>query len=84
VELTQSGFATFEAFRSSYQTEFGGEEPPPTRFKPIQGLGDWAMYVVDDGQLQIHRAGSMLLIGTTPPGEEQAVALGQKAIARLP
>jgi hypothetical protein len=84
VELTESGFSTFEAFVSSYQTEFGGEEPPRERFRPIDGLGDWAMYVVDDGLLQIHRAGRMLVIVTTPAGEEQAVALGQKAIARLP
>lgn len=84
LELTQSGYSTFEAFVASYQSEFGGEEPSRDQYRPVVGLGDWAMYVVDDGLLQIHRAGRMLLIGTSPAGEEQAVGLGQKAITRLP
>jgi hypothetical protein len=84
VELTESGFSTFEAFVASYQSEFGGEEPSRQHYRPVEGLGDWAMFVVDDGQLQIHRAGRMLLITTSPAGEERAASLGRMALARLP
>jgi hypothetical protein len=83
VWLSPSGYSNFEAFVASYQSEFGGEEPSRDQYRPIDGLGDWAMYVVDDGELQIHRAGRMLQVTTSPPSEERAVALGQKAVARL-
>jgi hypothetical protein len=82
--MSDSGFASFDGFVASYQAEFGGEEPPREYYRPIEGVGDWAMYVADENALQAFKGGRMLQVGTNPPEEAQAIALAQKAIQRLP
>jgi hypothetical protein len=84
VTFSDSGFASFDGFVASYQAEFGGEEPPREYYRPIEGVGDWAMYVADENALQAFKGGRMLQVGTNPPDEAQAIALAQKAISRLP
>ncbi len=84
VALTDSGFTSFDGFVASYQAEFGGEEPPREYYRPIEGVGDWAMYVADENALQAFKGGRMLQVGTNPPDEAQAIALAKKAIPRLP
>ena len=81
--ISDSGFASFDGFVASYQAEFGGEEPPREYYRPIEGVGDWAMYVADENALQAFKGGRMLQVGTNPPDEAQAIALAQKAIPRL-
>ncbi len=82
--LSDSGFASFDGFVASYQAEFGGEEPPREYYRPIEGVGDWAMYVVDENAIQVFKGGRMFQVGTNPPDEAQAIALAQKAVPRLP
>jgi hypothetical protein len=82
--FTDSGYPSYEAFVSSYQAEFGGEEPPKQYFRPIEGVGDWAMYVADENALQVYKGSRMLQVGTVPPDEQQAIALAKKALPRLP
>jgi hypothetical protein len=82
--FTDSGYPSYEGFVSSYQAEFGGEEPPKQYFRPIEGVGDWAMYVADENALQVYKGGRMLQVGTVPPDEQQAIALAKKAVPRLP
>jgi hypothetical protein len=84
VTYSESGFASYDGFVASYQAEFGGEEPPREYYRPIEGVGDWAMYVADENALQAYKGGRMLQVGTNPPDEAQAVALAQKALARFP
>jgi hypothetical protein len=85
VRLTtsDSGFASYEGFVESYSAEFGGEQPPTEYYRPIEGVGDWAMYVADENALQVFKEGRMLQVGTNPPDEAQALALAQKAIPRF-
>jgi hypothetical protein len=86
VRLTtsDSGYASYDGFVSSYQAEFGGEQPPTDYYRPIEGVGDWAMYVADENALQAFKGGHMLQVGTNPPDEQQAIALAQRAVPRLP
>ena len=86
VRLTtsDSGFTSYDGFVASYQAEFGGEQPPTEYFRPIEGVGEWAMYVADENALQVFKAGRMLQVGTNPPDEQQAIALAQRAVPRLP
>jgi len=86
VRLTtsDSGFASYDGFVASYQAEFGGEQPPTEYYRPIEGVGDWAMYVADENALQAFKGGRMLQVGTNPPDEQQAIALAKKAVPRLP
>jgi hypothetical protein len=81
---SDSGYSSYEDFVTSYQAEFGGEQPPTEYYRPIQGVGDWAMWVSDENALQVYQGGRMLQVGTTPPDEQQALALAQKALPRLP
>jgi len=85
VRLTtsDSGFTSYDGFVASYQAEFGGEQPPTEYYRPIEGVGDWAMYVADENALQVFTGGRMLQVGTNPPDEQQAIALAQKAVPRL-
>jgi hypothetical protein len=86
VRLTtsDSGLASFDSFVISYQAEFGGEEPPREYFRPIEGVGDWAMYVADENALQVFKGGRMLQVATNPPDEARALELAKRAIPRLP
>ena len=86
VQLTtsDSGYASYDSFVSSYQAEFGGEQPPTDYYRPIEGVGDWAMYVADENALQVFKGGRMVQVATNPPDEAQALALAQKAIPRFP
>jgi len=86
VRLTtsDSGYASYDGFVSSYQAEFGGEQPPAEYYRPIEGVGEWAMYVADENALQVFKGGRMLQVGTNPPDEQQSIALAQRAVARLP
>jgi hypothetical protein len=86
VRLTtsDSGYASYDAFVASYAAEFGGEQPPAEYYRPIQGVGDWAMYVADESAIQVFKGGRMLQVAPNPPNEEQALALAQKAVPRLP
>jgi len=84
VTVSDSGFVSFDGFVASYQAEFGGEEPPREYYRPIEGVGDWAMYVADENALQVFKGGRLLQVGTNPPDEAQAIALAQKAIQRMP
>ncbi len=82
--LSDSGFPSFDSFVVSYQAEFGGEEPPRDYYRPIEGVGDWAMYVADENALQVFKGVRMLQLATNPPNEAQAISLAQKAVPRLP
>jgi hypothetical protein len=82
--FSDSGYESYDGFVSSYAAEFGGEQPPTEYYRPIEGVGDWAMYVADENALQVFQGGRMLQVGTNPPDEQQALALAQKAIPRLP
>ena len=84
VTTSDSGFASYDGFVASYQAEFGGEQPPTEYYRPIDGVGDWAMYVADENAVQVFKGGRMLQVGTNPPDEQQAIALAQKAAPRLP
>jgi hypothetical protein len=86
VRLTtsDSGYESYDAFVASYAAEFGGEQPPTEYYRPIQGVGDWAMYVADENALQVFKGGRMLQVAVNPPSDAQALALAQKAVARLP
>jgi hypothetical protein len=82
--VTTSGLESFQAFVQSYQSEFGGEEPPREYFAPIEGLGTWAMYRVDDELLEVHIGERLLELKINPPSQDKAVALARKAIPKLP
>lgn len=84
LRFSSSGYASYDSFVSSYQAEFGGEQPPAEYYRPIEGVGDWAMYVADENAIQVFKGGRMLQVGMNPPDEQQAIALAQKAVPRLP
>jgi hypothetical protein len=83
VTTSDSGYPSYESFVTSYQAEFGGEQPPTEYYRPIQGVGDWAMYVADENAIQVFKGGRMVQIAPHPPNEAHALALAQKAVARL-
>jgi len=83
VTTSDSGYASYDDFVASYQAEFGGEQPATEYYRPIEGVGDWAMYVADENAVQVFKAGRMLQVGTSPPDEQRAIALAQKALPRL-
>jgi hypothetical protein len=83
VTTSDSGYATYDAFVASYSAEFGGEQPPTEYYRPIEGVGDWAMYVADENAIQVFKGGRMLQVAPNPPNEAQALALAQKAAPRL-
>jgi hypothetical protein len=83
VRTSDSGYASYDSFVESYQAEFGGEQPPTEYYRPIQGVGDWAMYVADENAIQVFKGGRMLQVAPNPPNEAQALALAQKAVSRL-
>jgi hypothetical protein len=84
VSLADSGYSSYDSFVATYQAEFGGEEPPREYYRPVEGIGDWAMYVADENALQVFRGGKMLQVSPNPPDEGKALGLAHKAIARLP
>jgi len=84
VTTSDSGYASYDGFVASYQSEFGGEQPPTEYYRPIEGVGDWAMYVADENAVQVFKGGRMLQVGTNPPDEAQAIALAHKAVPRMP
>jgi hypothetical protein len=81
---SESGYSSYDSFVASYQAEFGGEQPPAEYYRPIPGVGDWAMWVADENALQVFRGGRMLQVSTSPPDEAKSLALAQKALPRLP
>ncbi|HEY7699340.1 MAG TPA: DUF3558 family protein [Vicinamibacteria bacterium] len=83
LKLSANNLASYDAFVSRYQTEFGGEEPSPEYYHRVEGLGTWAMYVVDDGALRIYRGDRLLEVAPKPADEAKAVALGKMAATRL-
>lgn len=84
ITVSDSGYASYDTFVASYQAEFGGEQPPTEYFRPVEGIGDWAMYVADEHALQVFRGGRMLQVSMDPYDDAKALALAQKAIGRLP
>jgi hypothetical protein len=80
---SDSGYASYDSFVASYSAEFGGEQPPTEYYRPIEGVGDWAMYVADENAIQVFKGGRMLQIAPNPPNEAHALALAQKAVSRL-
>ncbi len=81
---SDSGYASYDGFVASYSAEFGGEQPPTEYYRPIQGVGDWAMYVADENAIQVFKGGRMVQVAPNPPNEAQALALAQRAAARMP
>jgi Protein of unknown function (DUF3558) len=81
--VSPSGQDSWEAFVLSYQSEFGGEEPPPEYFVRIEGLGSWAVYRVDDNLLEVHAGDRTLEVRIDPPGQDGAEAIARKALSRL-
>ncbi|MGH9323340.1 MAG: DUF3558 family protein, partial [Vicinamibacteria bacterium] len=75
IVLSGSSYDSYEDFVAGYQSEFGGEEPPTEYYRPIQGVGDWAMYLADQGALQVFQGGRMLEVATTPADEARSVEL---------
>jgi hypothetical protein len=82
--VSDSGYATYDAFVASYGAEFGGEQPPREYYRPIEGVGDWAMFVADENAVQVFQGGKMVQVVTSPPDENQSVALARKVLPRLP
>jgi hypothetical protein len=82
--VSDSGYDTYDTFVASYGAEFGGEQPPREYYRPIEGVGDWAMYVADENAVQVFQRGKMVQVVTTPPDENQSVALARKVLPRLP
>jgi hypothetical protein len=82
--VSDSGYATYDAFVASYGAEFGGEQPPREYYRPIEGVGDWAMFVADENAVQVFQSGKMVQVVTSPPDENQSVALARKVLPRLP
>jgi hypothetical protein len=84
LRFSDSGYASYDDFVASYQAEFGGEQPPIEYYRPVEGVGDWAMWIADENALRVFQGGRMLQVSASPPDEQQAIALAQKALPRLP
>lgn len=84
LELDEAKLDSYEDFIQTYLRDFG-EEPSRERHREVQGIGDWAMYEEDDRALRVYVGGRVLSVGVAAPaGEEQATALAEKAVPRLP
>jgi hypothetical protein len=80
--LDEATLTSFDDFVMEFGEEFGGENPPRERFHPVEGLGDWAMYVADDSAIRVFRGDKMLEVRSEAAnGDEDTLeALAGKAV----
>ena len=84
LELDDAKLDSYEDFIQTYLRDFG-EEPARERHPEVQGIGDWAMYEEDDHSLRVYVGARVLAVTVAAPAaEEQAMALAEKAVPRLP
>lgn len=84
LSLEEASLSSFDDFVYEYGVEFGGENPPRDRFHPVDGIGDWAMYVADDHMVRAFRGDEVLEVSSSGAEEEQVVDLAKRAMSRLP
>lgn len=84
VRLTLDGaiLHSFDDFVMDYGEEFGGENPPRELFHPVEGLGDWAMYVADDSAIRVFRGDEVLEVRSeAAKGDEDLLTtLAERAV----
>ncbi|HXV62599.1 MAG TPA: hypothetical protein VEK15_18005 [Vicinamibacteria bacterium] len=81
--LRETTLGSYEDFVFEYGEEFGGENPPRDRFRPLEGPGDWSMYVADDNAIRVFRGEEELRVisEAEEADEEILIDLAEKAAA---
>ncbi|HSF17892.1 MAG TPA: hypothetical protein VLK65_20305 [Vicinamibacteria bacterium] len=81
--LRNTTLSSYEDFVSEYGEEFGGENPPRDRFRPLEGPGDWSLYVADDNAIRVFRGEEELTVisEAAEKDEEVLMDLAEKAVA---
>ncbi len=83
--LENAVLGSFDEFVTDFGEEFGGENPPPDEYHPVDGVpGDWAMYVAEEHMVRAFRGGHVLEISSASAEEAQVVDLATRAMGRLP
>ena len=82
LSLDEALLDSFDDFVMEFGEEFGGENPPEDRFHPVEGLGDWAMYVADDSAIRVFRGDRELEVRSeAAEGDEETLkALAERAV----
>lgn len=83
LSLDEALLDSFDDFVMEFGRDFGGENPPRDRFHPVEGLGDWAMYVGDDSAIRVFRGDRELEVRSEAAkgNEETLKALAERAVA---
>jgi hypothetical protein len=85
LELDNSVLSSFDAFVTDFGEEFGGENPPPDEYHPVDGVpGDWAMFVAEEHMVRAFRGDHVLKVSSPGADEAQVVDLATRAMGRLP
>lgn len=81
--VTDSSYDSYDEWVSRYTQEVG--EEPGSTYRRVEGVGDWGLYIVPERALEVYR-GEMMLEVRVPSewGEEEARALAERALPRLP
>lgn len=83
LSLSPSTLPSYDDFVAEYGREFGGENPSKEYYRPIEGLGNWALYRTTGDVLEVHTGERMLSVTVRPASQELAVSLAEKAVSRL-
>ena len=83
LRLTGSNLMSYADFVAEFNAEFGGEEPDRDEYMPVEGIGDWAMFVADGHILEVHIGERMLRIQTSAQGLEAATQIAELALPRV-
>jgi len=83
--LDEASLDSFDQFVFDFGEEFGGENPPPEEYHPVDGVsGDWAMYVTEEHLVRAFRGDHELHVRAPGAEEAQVIDLAAKAMQRLP
>ena len=82
--LERAVLSSFDDFVAAFGEEFGGEDPPRDQFHPVDGVGDWAMFLADDHMVRAFRGDRVLELSAPGAEEARIVELAKIAMGRLP
>ena len=83
LRLTSSNLMSYADFVAEFNAEFGGEEPDREEYMPVEGIGDWAMFVADGHILEAHIGERMLRVQTSAGSLEAATMIAELALPRV-
>lgn len=83
LRFTDSKLMSYADFVADFNAEFGGEEPDREEYMPVEGIGDWAMYVAEGHVLEVHVGENMFRVQTSAQSHEAAIEVAKIALPRI-